>query len=220
MNYVQLVNAVLRRLRESEVTTVQGTGNINSYARLIGDYINDAKEVVENSWTWSHLKQTLTVNSVVGTSDYILPASGHKFNPEFAYNATYQSEMLQQTRQWMTEQYAFSTPQPGPPEYFAYNGIDNDTDSVKISVYPQPDAVYAMKFYGAVRSGLLSADTDAILVPSRPVILLATAMAMEERGESGGQPSINAYKIAESSLADEIALDAAKQEELTTWYSV
>jgi hypothetical protein len=43
MTYLELVNAVLRRLRESEVDTVQGVGNTNSYPRLIGDFINEAK---------------------------------------------------------------------------------------------------------------------------------------------------------------------------------
>ena len=43
MTYIELVNSVLRRLRESETTTVQGTGNSNSYARLIGDFVNEPK---------------------------------------------------------------------------------------------------------------------------------------------------------------------------------
>ena len=32
MTYLELVNKVLRRLRESEVSTVQGVGNANQYA--------------------------------------------------------------------------------------------------------------------------------------------------------------------------------------------
>ena len=55
MTYLQLVNAVLRRLRESEVTTVQGAGNTNSYARLVGDFINEAKSQVEAAYDWSAL---------------------------------------------------------------------------------------------------------------------------------------------------------------------
>ena len=37
MTYLELVNKVLRRLRESEAGTVQGVGDVNSYPRLIGD---------------------------------------------------------------------------------------------------------------------------------------------------------------------------------------
>lgn len=220
MNYLQLVNSVLRRLRESEVTTVQGTGNTNSYARLIGDYINDAKESVENAWAWEVLKQTLTVSATAGVSDYTLPASGSKFNPEFAYNATYKAELESVPNQWMIEQYAFTTPQSGPPTYFSFNGIDADTNSVNVTVFPKPDTTYSLKFYGTVRGDRMSADSDVLKVPSLPVILLATAMAMEERGETGGQPSINAYNIAQTALSDAIAFDAAKQPELTEWYMV
>ena len=39
MTYLQLVNAVMRRLREEEITTVDES----DYAKLIGDFVNDAK---------------------------------------------------------------------------------------------------------------------------------------------------------------------------------
>ena len=45
MTYLNLVNNVLRRLRETEVTSVQTT----AYSKLIGDIVNDAKDLVENS---------------------------------------------------------------------------------------------------------------------------------------------------------------------------
>ena len=58
------------------------------------------------------------------------------------------------------------------------------------------------------------------VLPTRPIILLATAMAIEERGEDGGQQSMNAYAAAQSALADEIAMDASRHPEDTIWYSV
>jgi hypothetical protein len=56
MTYLNLVNNVLRRLREDEVTTVSS----DSYSAMVGDYINDAKQLVENAWDWSNLRSTLT----------------------------------------------------------------------------------------------------------------------------------------------------------------
>jgi hypothetical protein len=41
MTYLNLVNNVLRRLREDEVTTV----NSDTYSAMVGDYINDAKHL-------------------------------------------------------------------------------------------------------------------------------------------------------------------------------
>jgi len=57
----------------------------------------------------------------------------------------------------------------------------------------------------------MTTDGAHILVPSRPVVLLAHAKAIEERGEDGGSASMNAYAAGRSSFAGEIALDAARR---------
>lgn len=218
MNYLQLVNAVLRRLRESEVSTVQGSGNNNSYARLIGDYINEAKQQVENSWEWLALKQNLTVTTVAGTTEYTLANARHRFQLSYAYNDTAENTLTEMSIEQWLEQNNLSTPPTGSVSHFAYSGVDTTSDNVKIQVYPVPASVESLKFYGTVRPSNLVADTDTLLVPDRPVILLAVAMAQEERGEDSGQQSINAYQMAKNALADEIALDAARQPEKTMWY--
>ena len=56
MNYLDLVNNVLRRLRETEVTSVQS----NAYSKLIGDLVNDAKNLVESSWDWSMQRKVIS----------------------------------------------------------------------------------------------------------------------------------------------------------------
>ena len=218
MNYLNLVNSVLRRLRESEVTTVQGTGNNNSYARLIGDFINDAKESIEDAWSWSVLKQTITLNTVASTTSYTLTDSKHRFTVEYAYNDTHDGVLAEIPYERWIDSTSLSAPQTGTVDSYAYNGIDYASDNVKIQVYPVPDSVQTLKFYGTVRPSRLSADSDTLLIPSRPVILLATAMAQEERGEDAGQQSINAYRIAQSAMADAIAFDAARQPNKTQWY--
>ena len=45
MTYLNLMNNVLRRLREEETTSVTGT----TYVKMVGDFINDAKKLVEES---------------------------------------------------------------------------------------------------------------------------------------------------------------------------
>ena len=51
MTYLNLVNNVLRRLREEEVTSVSSS----TYGKMVGDFVNDAKRIVEDSWDWSAL---------------------------------------------------------------------------------------------------------------------------------------------------------------------
>ena len=63
MTYLELVNDVLVRLRESTVTTVGET----TYSSLIGKFVNDAKRQIEDSYNWNCLAQTITVK--------VLPAS-------------------------------------------------------------------------------------------------------------------------------------------------
>ena len=55
MTYLQLVNNVLRRMREEEVPSVDSS----TYSKMIGDFVNDAKKLIETSWDWSALRTTV-----------------------------------------------------------------------------------------------------------------------------------------------------------------
>jgi hypothetical protein len=219
MTYLNLVNKVMRRLRESEVDTVQGTGNSNSYARLIGDFVNESKSQIEVAWDWSALRNTLTVTTSLNVFNYEL--NGAKSNSKFLdiWNDTSNIEMQMKDSRWFTQEFLMADPQVGIPNFYNFNGVSSDGD-IQVDIYPIPDGVYALRFNLTQRNVPLSADTDTTVLPTRPIILLATAMAIEERGEDGGQQSMNAYAAAQSALADEIAMDAARHPEDTIWYSV
>jgi hypothetical protein len=75
MTYLEIVNRVLRRLREAEV----GTVNENSYSTLIGDLVNSIKSEVENSYNWSVLRQTLSTSTSADVFNYTLSGSGTRF---------------------------------------------------------------------------------------------------------------------------------------------
>ena len=219
MTYLELVNAVLRRLRESEVSTVQGVGNSNSYARLIGDFVNEAKSQIEVAWDWSSLRNTLTVTTTPNVFNYEL--NGAKNNSKIlqVWNDTSNIEMQYKSASWFDQEFLMAPPQIGIPNFYSFNGVSSDGDT-QVDIYPIPDDVYTLYFNITQRNIPLSADTDITVLPTRSIILLATAMAIEERGEDGGQQSINAYQMAQSALADEIAFDAARHPEDTIWYSV
>lgn len=219
MTYIELVNAVLRRLRESEVTTVQGAGNSNAYARLIGDFVNEAKNQVENAWKWSALRRTLTATTVDGTFNYEIQGSQNNFQVLSVLNDTSDIVMLYKDADWFNEAFLLTNPQRGIPTFYNFNGVSADGDT-QVDIYPIPDGVYTLRFNVVLRNVPLSGDSDPMEIPHRPVILLATAMAIEERGEDGGQQSVNAYAAAQSALADAVALDAGRHPEETVWYSV
>ena len=219
MTYLQLVNAVLRRLRESEVDTVQGVGNTNSYSRLIGDFVNEAKSQVEAAWDWTALRGTLTLTTTPNVFNYELNGAQNNAKVLDVWNDTSNIELQYKTSNWFNQEFLMGEPQVGIPVYYNFNGISTDRD-LQVDIYPIPDAVYDLRFNFTLRNLPLEDDAETSVLPPRPIILLATAMAIEERGEDGGQQSMNAYAAAQSALADEIALDAARHPEDTIWYSV
>jgi hypothetical protein len=215
MTYLELVNAVLRRLREKEITTVSQT----SYSKLIGDFVNEAKAEVENAWDWSSLRTTLTVNTTPNVFNYELNGTQNNFKVLDVWNDTKDIEMRPKSASWFNAEFLTTAPQVGEPVFYNFNGVSADGDA-QVDIYPIPDAAYSILFNVSLRNIVLNADSDQINIPSRPVILLALAMAIEERGEDGGQQSINAYQMSRSAMADEIAFDAARHSEDTVWYSV
>ena len=69
--YIQLVNEVLVRLREREVTSVNDT----AYSKLIGKFVNDAKRQAEDAYNWNALSTTLTADTTPGIFNYVLEGS-------------------------------------------------------------------------------------------------------------------------------------------------
>jgi hypothetical protein len=70
------------------------------------------------------------------------------------------------------------------------------------------------------RTGDLVDDSDTNLLPDHPILTLAYAKAVEERGEDGGIAASSAYATAQKHLSDYIALDAAKHPEELVWAAV
>ena len=219
MTYLEAVNAVLRRLREKEVTSLSVAVNGNSYPKLIGDLVNEAKTTVENAWDWSALRTTQTITTQANIFNYILTGSNNRFEVINVLNDTDNHVMKYQTSNWFDKAYLLDDPSTGSPRYYSFNGVDANGDT-QVDLYPKPDAAYELRFNVLQRPKDLVADTDKILVPSRPVVLLAYAMAIEERGEDGGNASTWAYELGRSAMSDEIALDAARHPEDLLWHEV
>ena len=212
MTYIDLVNNILRRLRERTVSTVDE----NSYSTLIGVLVNDAKEEIENSWNWSALRTTLSATTTSGTFNYELNGSQNRFRMLNVVNDTSNYFMQYRSAEDFTNWYLNQTPASGPPRYYSFNGISSDGDT-QIEVYPKPDGAYDLRFNMVKPQAELSADSDVLLVPAKPVQMLAYAKAVEERGEDGGASANTAYATAARVLNDAIAFDSEKHPEEVVW---
>ena len=210
--YLQAVNSVLRRLRETEVSTVQET----SYSKMIGELVNDSKSSVEAAFGWNALSDTLTADTTTDIFSYVLTGSGVRFKVIDAYNDSQNFFMNLAPTSWMTQQFMQTSPQRGSPTHYNFNGQDSNGDTL-VDVFPIPDAAYTLRFNVILPQAPLSADDDIIKVPGDVVILQAFARALVERGEDGGLQSSEAYALAKNLMADYIALESNRYIEDTNW---
>ncbi len=208
MTYLNLMNSVLRRLREEETTSVTST----TYNKMVGDFINDAKKLVEEATDWSALRETIVVTTSASDNSYSLTGGGDNVKVMCVLNDTSNLFMDYQTKDWFNEQLYISSAAEGTPRYYTYNGLDSNGDT-EVLVGPTPDGVYSLRFDVIKRQADLSANTDSLLVPAMPVVHLAVALLARERGETGGTSAAEYFQIAEKFLSDAIAIDAAKHPE-------
>lgn len=211
MTYLQLVNDVLARLRESEVPSVVST----TYAKLIGKFVNDAKRQVEDAFNWDALNTSALVTTTPGTTNYVVPGSGLRQKDVFINNTTNRNRLLNIDLKWIRMQQQLSIVQSGSPTRYAWFGNDG-TDS-KIELFPTPNGNYVLKVNMYVPQAPLSADSDVLLIPSDAVVAGAYARALVERGEDGGLASSEAYGLYKGILADQIAIESGRFPENECW---
>jgi hypothetical protein len=159
MTYLEAINSVLRRLREDEVSTALES----SYSALIGDFVNDAKRTVENSWNWAALRETTVIPTVSGTAEYSITGSGQEAVIKSVVNDTSNRFMGLQTSSYFNNVYYNQDVISGSPVAYIVSGVDSN-DDLKIKVYPQPDGIYSLRFDLAKPQGLITADATKIKV--------------------------------------------------------
>lgn len=216
MTYLELVNAVLRRVREQEVITVSQT----DYSKLIGDFVNETKREIEDSWQWNVLRQTITVTTAASTSNYAVTGAGQRARVLNAYNTTKEWFMSNTSKTYANEQLRVISPAPtGAPYYYSTNGVDASGD-IKVDIIPVPDGVYTLKFDCYVPQADLSNDTDVLLVDENAVIQGALLKAIIERGEDGGRGSELQSEAYRKAVGNAIAIEANRDDDLITWEAV
>jgi len=212
--YLEMVNEVLGRLREPAVASV----TTSVYTTLIGRFVNEAKYQVESAWDWDALSTTLTLNTVGGTSNYVLTGSGVRHKKAVVNDTTNRLTLQNYPIRWIQDQQQLSTTQNSNPSAYAWNG-SNGTDS-KVELWPTPAAVYALRFNLYVPQPILVSGSTSILIPSEAVVAGAYARAIAERGEDGGLAASEATGLYKAILSDQIAIEAARSIENNRWEAV
>lgn len=218
MTYLDLVNKVLLRMRETEVTAVDAT----QYSKLIGEFVQQATSEVEDSWDWIQLRTTIQLPVVADLFAYVLTGAGSSFHILGVYEdqedyRLHRAPSYQQMNEWLLQ----NEQTQGMPLYFDINGTDVNGDPV-MNMWPIPDDSYSVNVNLKIKSPIGDkdgnpADSDETNAPWLPIVLRATYLAVEERGDDQG-PSLQVL-LSEfnSAVANAVMLDAGNYPNETIW---
>lgn len=212
MTYLEIVNKVLRRLREQEVESLSA----NTYSTLIADLVNEVKRDVENAWNWSALRDTITVATAADLYNYTLTTSGTRFRVIDVINDTSNFIMRPATTREYNSQFLVGDFSKGAPISYNFNGVSSAGDT-QVDIFPIPDAVYNIRFNLVIPQADLVLPTDELLIPAPLVVEGTIARAISERGEDGG--FMEQEQRFRSTLADYIAIESGQRPEETIWYT-
>jgi len=210
MTYIQIINAVQRRLRE----TVTSLSTSTEYSTLISDFVLSTKREVESAWNWTSLRAATAVTTVQSTTSYDMTSAGKRFTTQDVYDTTSKA-YLKQIAPYIGRVDILNATE-GPPRFYFYEGI-SATGDLKVKFSPVPDGVYVVNFNLIVPQTDTPSDTDEITMDEWPIIMGAWAKAVEERGEDGGKAALSAAAQYKQALDDAIALDIARQQTEDTW---
>lgn len=214
----ELMNKVLRGLRQFGLLMADGiTSTTDDYLLMILQFVNEAKEEIEEAgWPWQALRQTVTVTLASGQVQYDILSSaeadvdtndrtrllyenvndggasenfrmGASSKPQ-VFNVTTSDEyrLKEWTQEQMERVHFTDDNETGKPTHFA---VWSDGDSIKMKVYPTPDATYTLKMRLYIPQAELADDAldTTLSIPSRPVWTKALLKANQERGDELGK---------------------------------
>lgn len=236
MNYKEMVNEVLVRMREDEVTSVTDPDN-DPQQKIICKFVNDSMNRVARSHTWNAFRKVWVVDLAHGVNKYILSSGAEN---SAIYSVTdVNKRALQEVsaRRWAQYKSTY-----GSPSYYHVGSVENH--ELAITLFPTPDSSHGdggnSEEYTVAQFGLMTFndptktlivtgfaqphnlvnDDDLITIPTDPIIQYALAYGHSERGEAGGQSVMELFGIAKSSLSDAISWDVNNSTSEYLWSAV
>lgn len=209
-----------------------GSVSENAVSILVGEFVNDAKRVVEDAWQWTALMEWVDIPIILGTHTYALnsinaaqsaaplrsrsrPRKNLLDGTLAAYVTTlnYEHQLyefqldagynLLRAQQNQSVQ-AIPEAMTFLPSTYPYTaGVINKS----VMVTPTPDRNLTLRIYFTNPQEPLVAAADVLIVPDQPVIQLAYLYSLYERGEELGEFIGLTRDKATQALQDAIAHD-------------
>lgn len=213
MTYLEIVNRVLRRLRENEVTTINET----PYSKLIADLVNVVKREIEDAWDWSCLRTSITITTADDLFNYVLTNAGTRLRVFDVINDTDDFALEYRPTKWFDRVFQANDAQKGSPAYYNFNGVSPNGDT-QIDLFPIPDGAYIVQVNIAMPQLDLDKDTDVLSIPNTIVIEGVLARAISERGDDGGY--MEQEQRYRQIMSDYIAIEAGHRPDETLWRGI
>ena len=213
---LQIINAVLPRMREGTVATSSST----VYASLVSSVLNSVKTQIEQAWAWKNLRDTFTVTVTPGTTSYSLTSSGQFAQILDVWNRTTNDEVDQGTFHGFNEKFfGAATVQKGNVSEYNMVGLDANYD-VQIDTWPDVTGTNTLKVNMYIPAADPATDSTVLLVPNQILIEGMVAYLMAERGDDGGIAVQTQTELYKDMLAGAIASEISHDQSETTWYPV
>lgn len=208
--FLQIVNSVLERLRETAVATYTET----DYSTLIAGLVNQVKSEIEEAWQWHALRDTFSVATTNNVSNYALTDAGANAVILDGWNITTGQELTRGTVASFNSKFfgtGSAAVQTGSPTEYLKAGLDANYD-ISVDVWPIPvtGTLDTLKFNVYVPQDDIAADATVPLVPQNVLVEEVIARAQNERGdEMAPKPNPGETFILREMLASAIAVDQA-----------
>ena len=209
MNLLELINKITVRLRIGEVASLADPNS-----DLPAHFVNQAKEETEDIGPWFALRSEKTVTTVSGTESYAISGTNDR---SYVHTEQGVAQVFVTTSNSVRERvpvvpydvlramHELDTSQStGLANYVAFT---KGSSGLTARFYPIPDAVRTYKVVCVTPQAELTAETDVLTIPARPVWMLALAYTAQERGEelSGGNLEAQARIAVDNAVLTDFA---------------
>ena len=217
MSYRTVIDKVLTRLREDTIGsdwtgTISSTSSLDDYQKLIGELVNESKDIIEDAWNWTVLRSIQTVTTSASTVSYDMSNVTSRSRILQVIDNTNDSILRQISDDVFFNYTYIGSTQTGQPSYYRLK--DND-----IHFWPTPAAAYDIKLNIVIPQTDRTLAADTFSVPESLIVLGAYSLALNERGEDGGAGSDTVAQRFTLALQDAISQDNDRTVDENTWYA-
>ena len=169
MNYLQLINAVLREVNEVELTAIASARGIQT---SVSDFINKSqRDIINSEVEWPFTVAAGSITTTAGTAEYTKPATAKTIDfdsftvQESASTAEKKLSYISFNEYLEKLNEADTNPSGGGqalPQYVYFTPDEN------IGLSPVPDAsTYTVRYYYYATHTDMTAATDVPVIPER-----------------------------------------------------